>query len=199
MGMVGLKKNRKLVPTKWSISATDSTISANLIKKIIAENYQPVDLFEVYKYSHLDNHYSVVLIPFSTWSFEMQEGWLDSKGNIGMGSDFEDARGLNHYPQIAGAYFAGRLSIAEHLTKVKRKAAALVLREIHPQYIYPVGVWQIREGIREALKGPSREFENLENALSFAVSALSISKNEWIRNSRICQCVKEQKRISEYF
>ncbi len=199
IGMVGLKKNRKLVPTKWSISATDSTISANLIKKTTIENYQPVDLFEVYKYSHLDNHYSVVLIPFSIWSFEMQEGWLDSKGNIGMGSDFEDGRGLNHYPHIAGAYFAGRLSIAEHLNKVKRKAAALVLREIHPQYIFPVGVWQIREGIREALKGPFREFENLENALSFAVSSLSISKNEWIRNSRIYQCVKEQKRISEYF
>ena len=199
IGMVGLKKNRKLVPTKWSISATDSTISANLIKKIIGENYQSVDLFEVYKYSHLYNHYSVVLIPFSTWSFEMQEGWLDSKGNIGMGSDFEDVRGLNHYPHIAGAYFAGRLSIAEHLNKIKRKAAALVLREIHPQYIFPVGVWQIREGIREALKGSFREFENLENALSFACSSLSTSKNEWIRNSIIYQCVKEQKRISEYF
>ena len=199
IGMVGLKNNRRLVPTKWSISATDSTISANLIKKIVVENYQPVDLFEVYKYSHLDNHYSVVLIPYSTWSFEMQEGWLDSKGNIGMASDFEDARGLNHYPHIAGAYFAGRLSIAEHLNKVKRKAAAWVLREIHPHYIFPVGVWQIREGIREALKGSFREFENLENALSFACSSLSTSKNEWIRNSRIYQCIKEQKRISEYF
>lgn len=199
IGMVGLKKNRKLVPTKWSISATDSTISANLIKKTIFENYPPFDMFEVYKYTHLYNHYSVVLIPFSTWSFEMQEGWLDSKGNIGMGSDFEDARGLNHYPHIAGAYFAGRLSIAEHLNKVKKKAAALVLREIHPHYIYPVGVWQIREGIREALKGPCREFENLDSALSFACSSLSTSKSEWIRNGRIYQCVKEQKRISEYF
>ncbi len=199
IGMIGLKKNRKLVPTKWSISATDSTISANLIKKTIFENYPPVDMFEVYKYSHLYNHYSVVLIPFSTWSFEMQEGWLDSKGNIGMGSDFEDARGLNHYPHIAGAYFAGRLSTAEHLNKVKRKGAALVLREIHPHYIFPVGVWQIREGIREALKSPCREFENLDSALSFACSSLSISKNEWIRNGRIYQCVKEQKRISEYF
>lgn len=199
IGMVGLKKNRKLVPTKWSISATDSTISANLIKKTILENYPPVDMFEVYKYTHLYNHYSVVLIPFSTWSFEMQEGWLDSKGNIGMGSDFEDAGGLNHYPHIAGAYFAGRLSIAEHLNKVKRKAAGLVLREIHPHYIFPVGVWQIREGVREALKGPCREFENLDSALSFACSSLSISKNEWIRNGRIYKCVKEQKRISQYF
>ncbi len=199
VGMIGLKKNRKMVPTKWSISATDSTISANLVKKITVENYQSIDLFEVYKYSHLDNHYSVVLIPFGSWSFEMQEGWLDSKGNVGMGSDFEDVMGLNHYPNISGAYFAGRLSIAEHLDKIKRKAAVLVLREIHPEYIFPVGVWQIREGIREALKGPFKEFERLENALSFACSSLSISKNEWIRNSETYQCVKEQKRISEYF
>jgi hypothetical protein len=129
----------------------------------------------------------------------MQEGWVDSRGGIGMGSDFEDANGLSHYPSIAGAYFAGRLSAAEHLNKIERKAAVLVLREIHPQYIIPVGVWQVREGIREALKETFEEFESLDKALSFACSSLSISKNEWVKNSSILQFVKEQKRISEYF
>jgi len=32
MGMLGLQKNRRLVPTRWSISATDDVISASLIK-----------------------------------------------------------------------------------------------------------------------------------------------------------------------
>jgi len=199
IGMVGLKKNRRLVPTKWSIPATDNVISRGLTKKIMEENHQPVDSHVVYKYSHLGNHYSVILIPYSTWSFEMQEGWVDSRGGVGMGSDYEDAKGLSHYPSIDGAYFAGRLSVAEHLNKIERKAAVLVLREIHPQYIIPVGVWQVREGIRKALKETLKEFESLEKALSFACSSLSISKNEWVNNSRILQFVKDQKRISEYF
>ena len=36
VGMIGRKSARKLVPTKWSISATDQTISANLIRIIQA-------------------------------------------------------------------------------------------------------------------------------------------------------------------
>ncbi len=188
-----------MFPTKWSIPATDIVISKDLAKKIIKENYQPIDSYVVYKYSHLYNHYSIILIPYNTWCFEMQEGWVDNKGSIEIGSEFEDVRGLSHYPSIAGAYFAGRLSVAEHLNKIKRSAAALILREIHPQYMIPVGVWQVREGVREALKEPPNEFENLEKALSFACSSLSTSKNEWIKNSRIFQFVKEQKRISEYF
>ena len=41
--------------------------------------------------------------------FEMQEGWFDNNGNLGIGVDFEDARGFDHYPSIAGAYFAASI------------------------------------------------------------------------------------------
>lgn len=198
MGMLGIQKNRKLVPTKWSISATDDMISSKLTKEI--ENHQSIDFFEVYRYAHLGNHYSIILIPHDIWVFEMQEAWIDGNGNLGMGKDFEDAvGGLNHHPSIAGAFFAARLSISEYLNKINRKAAVLTLREIHPQYVIPVGVWQIREGIREALRGFGRRFDYFGNALSFACNFLSISKNEWIKNSKIYSIIKEQKKISDYF
>ncbi|KKK64963.1 hypothetical protein LCGC14_2978900, partial [marine sediment metagenome] len=77
--------------------------------------------------------------------------WYNEKGQIGFGSDFEDARGIDHPPAIAGAYFAGKLGVAEYLSKNKIQAAALVLREIRPEYAIPVGVWQVREGIRSAM------------------------------------------------
>ena len=107
--------------------------------------------------------------------------------------------GLNHYPSIAGSFFAARLSVSEHLNKIKRKAAVLTLREIHPQYVIPVGVWQIREGIREALRSPIKKFESFETAISFACTFMSISKNEWIKNSKIYNNIIKQKRISDYF
>jgi DNA repair protein NreA len=196
MGMLGLQKNRRLVPTRWSISATDDVISSNLLKEI--ETFSTIDFFNVYKYTHLGNYYSVILIPDDLWSFEMQEAWYDSNGNLGVGIDFENANGLDHYPSIAGAYFAARLGVAEHLLKIRHKAAALVLREIRPEYVIPVGVWQIREGIRKALDGEADQFDNFEKALSSACINLSVSKGEWIRNSELYKNMKEQIRITDF-
>jgi DNA repair protein NreA len=196
MGMLGLQKNRKLVPTRWSISATDDVISASLIKEI--ETFPTLDFFSVYKYSHLGNYYSVILIPDDIWSFEMQEVWYDNNGNLEVGIDFENAYGLDHYPSIAGAYFAARLGVAEHLFKIRHKAAALILREISPEYFVPLGVWQIREGIRKAFDGEGSQFDNFEKALSFACINLSLSKNEWIRNSKMKKNMREQMRITDF-
>ena len=73
----------------------------------------------------LGNYYSVILIPDDVWRLEMQEVWFDNNGNLGMGVDFEDANGLDHYPSIAGAYFSIRLSVAEHLSKRRRKTRGM--------------------------------------------------------------------------
>lgn len=196
VGMLGLKKNRKLVPTRWSVSATDDIISSRLARENEANS--AIDLFEVTQYSHLANYYSVILIPDDVWSFEMIESWFTSSGQIATGADFEDARGLDHYPTIAGAYFAARLAVAEHLARRRRKAAALVLREIHPEYVMPLGVWQIREGVREALKNPAQKFENLEQAISFASAGMSVSPQEIARKSRLWQAFKNQTRITDF-
>jgi hypothetical protein len=135
----------------------------------------------------------------------MQEIWFDNNGNMGIGVDFENAKGLDHYPSIAGAYFAARLGVTEHLFKRRKKAAVLVLREIRPEYVMPIGVWQIREGIRDALKGKGKgkgkkqHFDDFEQAMSFACANLSISKKEVISNSKLYKNVREQARITDYF
>ncbi len=196
VGMLGLKKNRKLVPTRWSISATDDTISSRLAKE--NEANPSIDLFEVTRYSHLANYYSVVLIPDEVWSFEMIESWFTSSGQIATGSDYEDAGGLDHYPTIAGAYFAARLAVAEHLARRRRKAAALVLREIHPEYVMPLGVWQIREGVREALKKPPQKFESIDQAITFASAGMSMSRQEIASKSRLWHAFKNQTRITDF-
>jgi len=79
------------------------------------------------------------------------------------------------YPSITGLYFAARLGVAEDL--LKRRHTALMLREIRPEYVMPLGVWQVRERIRKAFDGLSCQFDNFQNAFSF--------ESEWIRNSKI--------------
>ena len=196
MGMLGVKKKRKLVPTRWSISATDDIISSMLVKEI--EMNPTIDLFEVTRYSHLANYYSIILIPDDRWIFEMIESWFTSRGQVATGADNEDERGLNHNPTIAGAYFAARLAVAEHLARRHKKAGAIVLREIHPNYVMPLGVWQIREGVREALKKPPQKFERFDHAMSFACSYMSLSKNELVQKSRLWKSFKGQTKISDF-
>ncbi|MGB0724681.1 MAG: hypothetical protein ACPGN7_04735 [Nitrosopumilus sp.] len=191
IGMLG--KKRKLVPTKWSITATDDIISKSIVENILENNV--IDVCKIFSYEHLGNIFSVILFPHR-WMFEMIEAWY-SNGIIGFGSDYEDARGIKHPPHIAGAYFAGKLAVSEYLLKNKIQSGVLIFREIRPEYSIPVGVWQVREGIREAMKTTPIIISDFNNAIEIAASKTSISKNEWIKNGKIIDVIR-QKTLLDY-
>jgi hypothetical protein len=197
IGILGRKKQRKLVPTKWSLAATDQTISNVLIGSI--RHYESIDSLQLFSYSHVENRYWVILIPNCTWSFEMVEAWRGEDLKIVIGSDYEDLGGLSHYPSIAGAYYAGRLAVAEYLHKIKRAANVLILREILPEYVLPVGVWQIREGIRMALKNRPLFFDDLPSMLTFLSSRSSVPMFKWLMSSKTLKESKAQSKISDFF
>lgn len=192
IGMLG--KERKLVPTKWSITATDDIISKSLAEEIL--DYSSIDSCKVFSYEHLGNLFSVVLFPHR-WIYEMIEAWY-SNGILGFGSDHEDARGLDHPPSIAGAYFAAKLAIVEYLSKNKIQSGAIILREIRPEYSIPVGVWQIREGIRAAMKKKPFIADNFDHAITLASKMMSVSKSEWLSHADIGKLMR-QKTISDFF
>ena len=191
IGMMGQK--RKIVPTKWSITATDDIISKSIVNEIL--EYNLIDSSKVFSYEHLGNIFSVILFPHR-WIFEMIEAWY-SNGILGFGSDNEDARGINHPPHIAGAYFAAKLAVSEYLLKNKIQAGALIFREIRPEYAIPVGVWQVREGIREAMKQKPQIITKFNDALEIATTKTSVSRNEWIKNGNITNMIR-QKTLSDY-
>ncbi len=128
----------------------------------------------------------------------MQEAWYDQGGNIGFGSDFESIKGLSHYPETAGAHFASRLAVAEYLLANKIQAGAMVLREIRPEYAIPVGVWQVREGVRMALKQKPTLASSFEQGLDIACKSLSVDKKEWLSRSKLHKA-RKQKSIKDYF
>lgn len=193
IGMFG--KKRKLVPTRWSITATDDIISKHIVDEIL--DCPKIDSYLVFTHEHLGNLFAVLLFPHR-WIFEMEEAWFTESGKIGFGADAEDANGIDHYPSIAGAYFAAKLGVAEYLKKKKRQAAVLVLREIRPEYAVPVGVWQVREAIRAALSKEPMLVDTLEQGLDLACKKMSISKNEWLAKGTLLKMLK-QKSITDYF
>jgi hypothetical protein len=127
----------------------------------------------------------------------MIEAWY-SNGVMGFGSDYEDARGIDHPPAIAGAYFAAKLGVLEYLNKMKIQAGVVILREIRPEYAIPVGVWQVREGIREAMKKAPIFADDFNHALSLASQKMSISKSEWLSHGNILGLIR-QKVLSDFF
>ena len=193
IGMFG--KNRKLVPTRWSITATDDMISKSMVEQITS--FSEIDSCRLFTYEHLGNLYAVIMFP-SRWMFEMQEAWYDQEGNIGFGSDFEDMKGLSHYPETAGAHFASRLAVTEYLLASNVQAGVMVLREIRPEYAVPVGVWQVREGVRMALKQKPVAVYNFEQGLDLACKGMSVDKKEWLARSKLHKA-RNQKLIKDYF
>ena len=202
LGMLGLQKQRKVVPTRWSITAVDDTLSKHLLKSI--RRYPPIDKYQVYKYVYLDNWYAAILSP-RNWAFEWIEAWFpgtawNQTGSIpAMMGDHEPFEGRTTYASVGGCYYSTRLAVAEALTRMERQASALVLREIRPGYILPVGVWNVRESVRATLKAQPTVFDTFQNALQFACKELAIKPNVWVRSSHLIREEVFQPRLTQYF
>ena len=67
-GLIG--RRRKVVPTKWSITAVDHSVSISLKQKIA--RYTPIDHIRVFSYVLYSNRIVVPLLP-GDWRYEMIE------------------------------------------------------------------------------------------------------------------------------
>ena len=198
-GALGLNDNKKMVPTRWAITGTQSMIAKYLIEKI--KQYPSVNEYRVYSNDYLDNHYEILLMP-GNWEFENFEAWAPktlwtqhSKEPV-IQEEYEPFKGRTKYAmQQAGGYYATRLGLVEGLDDIKRQARAVVFREIGDGYIIPVGVWQCLENVRNAFKNPYMKFNTREGALSHINQRLGISMDEYIKRSIILR----QKRLSDFY
>jgi hypothetical protein len=201
MGMLGVDEQRKVVPTRWSITAVDDTLSKHLLRKV--RGYPPIDKYEVYKYQYLDNWYAAILSP-RNWAFEWIEAWFpgtawNEAGTVpAMMGDHEPFGGRTTYASVGGCYYSTRLAVAEALERMGRQASALVLREIRPGYVLPVGVWNVRESVRAALRTPPSEFDDFRRALQFACNEFAIKPGSWLLSSHLIRDEVFQPRITQF-
>ncbi|MEM2583158.1 MAG: hypothetical protein QW519_02190, partial [Candidatus Thermoplasmatota archaeon] len=106
--------------------------------------------------------------------------------------------GRSSYASIGGCYYAARLASAELLKKERKQAGVIVLREIHPGYIMPVGVWNVRENVRFALRKECKKFSDAREAILFISSLLHIPIKRWIESSELLKNLLMQKKLDEY-
>jgi hypothetical protein len=202
-GALGIKKNRKLTPTRWSITAVDSRVSEALIEGKI-KHLQQLGQHELFHSNYLYNDFWVLLVP-GVWSFEQLECWLPgtvwspNAKTASIIQDHEFYGGRKGYASnVEGAYYSARLAVAEHLLKVKRQATAIVFREIGSGYACPLGVWQIRENVRHALKQKPVSFSSLGLALHYLGSKLTVPMKFWLAKSKVFDKLRHQRTLLDF-
>jgi len=201
VGAFGMEENRRMVPTRWSITAVDDILSKDLMKKV--REYPEINEYRIYESQYLDNIFEVLMIP-SIWTYEAIEAWYPGTTwnpngkDIVMFGDWEGHDGRTTYAEIGGCYYSARLAVCEELVKERRQATAIVLREARPGYIMPVGVWQVRENVRNAMRQPPYKFNALELALKWIAGRFQIPLQTWISKSVLIRNALFQKRITDY-
>ncbi len=201
MGSFGVERNRRLVPTRWSITAVDDIVSKDLARRI--KDYPLVNQYEVYESDYLGNRFEVLLVP-DAWCYEAYEAWYPrtlwnpSADNVAIVTDWEGYNGRTKYATMGGCYYSGRLAVLEHLEKVKRQAKVFILREAYPDYILPVGVWQVRENVRNAMRQPPKRYDAMDEALKRVMGRLSIGLKHWLEAGFLLRHTLTQRKITEY-
>lgn len=200
-GLFGVKGNRKFVPTRWSITAVDDTLSKANREEV--KGYESVDAVYAYYSVALDNRWIILLIPGS-WEYESIEAffpgtvWNEDGRNVSIFGSYEGWKGRKTYAEMGGCYYSGRLAVTEKLLEMKRQARALILREAHPGYIMPVGVWNVREHVRDTLRREPRVMHSLAEMMVFIAGRMDIRNNDWIANSTLLKKLISQKGLAEY-
>lgn len=192
-GLLGLKQNRKMVPTRWSITAVDDTLSKEKLKKI--KTLPEIPEIQVHTAEYLGNHYEFLLLP-EKWSFEVIEISLN-KG--GVWHDYESFFPRKAYADsVTGAYYANRLALTEYLEKIQKQCQCIVFREVRPEYYAPLGVGILRQTSREAFLQPGTKFSTLKEALDDIQSRLKIPISNWTDKSIILKTYGQQQKLNRF-
>ncbi len=203
-GMLGKKFQRKLVPTRWSITSVDDSLSKMLLEKI--KYYQEISEVLLFHGNYLGNYYEIFLIP-GCWGFEVLEA--SSSGYFGEGKsaepamwqDYEFFQGRKTYASsVTGGYYAVRLPITEYLEKIKRQATVLIFREIRDEYWAPCGVGILRELVRGMMnENKPEKFPDLEQAFKKSQERFHNSLEVYKKKSVLLKEKKQQKRLFSFF
>lgn len=195
VGLLGEQRSRRLVPTKWSITAVDDIVGKELHKRVLRLPW--INDYHVYVDHALGNTVALLFLP-SGWQFEAMESWLGGL-HPPIITDNEWNRGRKDYARsVAGAYYATRLPALQHLTQMGRQAGVMVFMEIDPQHWVPLGVWRFREIARRALHSHGKKFTSLDESLEEIGRHLRNPIDRWLKVSKLYREFTTQTLITDF-
>ncbi|MBT7102555.1 hypothetical protein HN935_03530 [archaeon] len=200
IGLLGTKIKRRMVPTRWSITATDDTISKQHLEKI--RYFPEINQITLFSGNFLGNYIEALLLP-GRLSFEAIEAWKAGNFYVGdttqVAQDYEGFFGRKKYASnITGGYYAMRLPTTEYLTKIKRQATIFIFREIRKEYYAPLGVGVVRETARRTFNSNPKHFDTIDEAFKDMQTRIEISMDEIKEKSWILENYGKQKSIFDF-
>ena len=182
VGAIGTKNRRKLVPTRWSITACDSTLADQFLKEV--RKFENLDTYRVFEFGALNNYYIIILTP-TEWQYEWYEAFIKLMKNEELiFSDYETNGGKKEYSIVGGCYYTAKMAVLDYLLKIKKQSGLIILREAYDGYV-PLGVFNVRENIKEAMMRPYLEFETLEKCLEYAGTKLKIPISRYVKQGTL--------------
>jgi DNA repair protein NreA len=192
-GTMGCEKNRRLVPTRWSITACDTTLGNHLLTRV--RKFPVIDTWRVHEFSSLNNHYAVILMP-TGWEYEWSEAFLHVLGSEELVfSDHEGHAKKSGYSPLGGCYYTCKMAVLEALAREQKQAGAIVLREATRGYV-PMGVFNVRENVRNAMNQPAREFEEIKSALAHISRKFTLPVTRFMEESVLLRRVIRERQCS---
>lgn len=204
IGTLGVKNQRKLVPTRFAITAIDSNLGNDLVKRI--KEYNQTGHLAFFG-GYLGNYFLILLFP-EVYSYELFETYAPNVSwNISeetnYTTDYEPYDGRKSYAEnCGGGFYACRLALLEKLGSMKRQASCLCLRFITGEYYAPLGVWVVREAVRKALSNKPIEFSSKELMLAYA-KGLAKKKfgydlSEMLQKSILLNTIRTQRKLDSF-
>ncbi|HOW03891.1 hypothetical protein [Methanospirillum hungatei] len=196
-GTMGNGKKRHLVPTRWSITAVDSTLADSLYNRV--KQFSPIDTWRVHEFSSLHNRYAIILTP-TGWQYEWTEAFIRVLGDEKLVfSDSEIKRPKTEYSSVGGCYYSCKMAVLEALLKEQKQAGAIVLREATEGYV-PLGVFNVRENVRNAMLTRGKEFESFKDAFSYVSGTMTLEPEYFIKSGRLLRSLmkEQQTRLSDF-
>src|SRR5438132_1528883 len=192
IGAFGVEKNRRFVPTRWSITAVDDTIGKDLRETV--KMFPLINDIRVFETIGFDDRFLVVMVP-RPWRYELIEAWYPNTlwnplgREVVMFGDHEGFEGRTTYASIGGCYYAARLAIGEAVERERRQAATVILRETHPVYIMSGGVWNVHELVFAALRQRPHLVSTMKATLDHLRTRIDIPTG---RDARTEQALKKR-------
>lgn len=200
-GTLGRRGRRRFVPTRWSITAVDDILGKQNLERV---RYLPeLSDWRIYRLTALDNRWLIAFLPGS-FRYESIEAWYPNtlwnpaSGRVVIMGDHEGYRGRTDYASIGGCYYAARLAVSEAMLRTGRQGGALILREVHPGELLPLGVWNVREHVRAALAEAPLVVASLEELHGVIAQTFTIPLDRWQLQSALLHEARTQRRLEEY-
>ena len=201
MGNLGIGKNRKLVPTRWSITAIDDNVGKDMLNQV--KEYEPME-YSLFFGGYMGNYY-IILVFEDAWQYELFETYMpnaswNQDNEVSYTTDYESFEGRKSYAyNTAGGYYAARLPIIEYFKKNKKQGC---VRFITGEYTCPLGVWVVREATRKSIEGKRHCFETKEQMIEYAKfiakKKFNFDLDVLLKESVIYDNVRKQMKLSAF-